>query len=1010
MNAQLKMYNIFRFNSVGYSNTILNALNEGDLRIFLLFFLLLIKLTSSAQQKAVTGIITDTESRKPLRGSNITVKGSGRGVVTNIDGLFSLVASEGETLVFSKTGFTPQEFIIGRETLLEIRLIQQDTGLDEMAEVGYARINRKDATGALGAIASDDFNVGAIISPQKLITGKISGVNITSKGGSPGDEVSVLIRGASSLLSENNPLIVLNGMPLATDGILGMKNPLNTIHPYDIESITVLKDASATAIYGSRGSNGVILITSKKGSMGAPLKFTYNGYMTLGSRSRKIWPLTADAFRTILQEQYPDEPDALNLQGYGNTDWQGEIYRTSVGYDHNLSAAGNIRNFPFRASIGYTNQQGILDTDGMNRLTSSLTINSFFLERQLKLNLNINNMVINNQFGNRRAISSAFAFDPTQPVKNESPFAGYFAWTHEDGSPKIHAEMNPVALLKLHDEHSNVMRSLGNVEMDYRIHFLPHFRANLNLGYDVSAGNGSVLVPEFAPWHVNVPGREGNNSRFTQDKRNTLVEFYLNYAKISGTLNSQLDAIAGYSLQHFWKAGIYQSSIFRETEEIIYTRYENESYITSLFGRLNYRYKERYIATFSLRQDGLSKHQTFSHRDIFPAVAFAWLISGEPFLPETRILSELKLRTGVGITGQPNMDENEYPYIPQYTVGDNIVPYYYDNALHRFHLLKGYNTSLNREKTIGYNIGLDYGFLDNRISGSLDAYYRFTDNLVNYIPVSHGTNLISRIVTNEGSMENRGIEFNAEIIPLLRQDKRWDVGFNFSINKNKIIRLTEFYHPGYSGIETGAISGGIGNTVQLNQAGHPAGSFFVFEQVYDNTGKPLEGVYADRNGDGRITAEDRYLYKKAAPDVMMGIYSAFKYQNWDFRLNGRISINNYIYNNVWSWHGTFSNLYHPTGYLNNMSRNVFDTHFRDAQYLSDYYIRNASFMRIDNISAGYTFPKLHGGALQMRVYGTVQNVVVLTGYKGTDPEISNGIDTHFYPRPRTFLAGVTLHY
>ncbi|WP_073002158.1 SusC/RagA family TonB-linked outer membrane protein [Mariniphaga anaerophila] len=979
-------------------------------KMFLFLVAFLFTNLVQAQQKTITGSVVDADSGDPLPGVTIAVKGTTRGTITNFDGLYSIDVEKGETLAFSFIGYTPQEFIIDNETSLNIKMAQSVVGLEEVVVIGYGQVKKEDATGSVEAISADDFNAGAITSPQELVSGKIAGVQITSGGGSPGEGSTIRIRGGSSLSASNDPLIVIDGVPVDNDGIDGMKNPLNAIHPSDIETFTVLKDASATAIYGSRASNGVVIITTKKGRKGAPLAVTYNQYFSLSTHSNQIHPLSASEFRSIVNERYANNPNALKLLGNSETDWQDEIYRVAYGHDHNLGLTGNIKDMPFRASIGYSKQEGILKTDGMDRLTGSLGLNPSFFDDHLRVNLNVKGMLINNRFGNRDAIGSAFSFDPTQPVYNDSPYGGYFTWVQQNGDPIPIANMNPVARLALQDDQSTVKRSIGSAEFDYRFHFLPDLRANLNLGYDISNSDGYTLVPEYAPWDYDKQKGGGTDKQYSQDKKNSLLDFYLNYVKEFDGIKSRVDAMAGYSWQHFWRAGQTKNTNAKGDYVHSDTDYETENYLVSFFGRLNYTFNGRYLATFTLRNDGSSRFSPETRWGLFPSVALAWRIIEEPFLTDSRTLSDLKLRLGYGITGQQNISNNDYPYMARYTFGEPTASYQFGDSFISTIRPEGYDADIKWEETTTYNVGLDYGFLNNRISGAIDAYYRVTNDLINFIPVPAGTNLTNMILTNVGDLENRGIEFTINAIPISKENLSWEVGFNASFNDNKITKLTAVDDPSYIGVETGGISGGVGNNIQIHSVGFPANSFFVYEQVYDADGKPIEGLYVDRNGDGAITNDDKYRYKKPAPDVFMGFSSKLYYNSWDFGFSGRVNLNNYVYNNVWSGQATYNNLYNSAGYLNNISNNVFETGFENPKYFSDYYIQDASFLRLDNISLGYTFTNYLDERMKMRLYGTVQNVFVITRYEGLDPEVSEGIDNSVYPRPRTFMLGLSVNF
>ena len=981
-----------------------------NLKLFLFLVAVLTTVQGYAQQKTLTGEVTDAETGEPLPGVTIVVQGTARGTITDVDGQFSIEVEPGQTLGFSFIGYTPQEIVIGEEDVLNVKLQQSVESLEEVVVIGYGQVKKEDATGSVEAISTEDFNPGAITSPQELVSGKIAGVQITTGGGSPGEGATIRIRGGSSLSASNDPLIVIDGVPVDNDGITGMKNPLNTIHPSDIETFTVLKDASATAIYGSRASNGVIIITTKKGRQGMPLRINYSQYFSVGTVANKLIPLSTSEFTNLVQERYASNQNAQGLIGNSNTDWQEQIYRPALGHDHNLGLTGNIKNMPFRASIGYSNQEGILKTDDMNRVTASVGVNPSFFDDHLRVNLNLKGMLINNHFGNRGAIGSAYTFDPTQVIYNGSPYGGYFTWVQENGDPISIAPSNPVAQLELTNDQSTVQRSIGNAQFDYRFHFLPDLKANLNLGYDISSSEGSNFVPEYAPWAYDKLNGGGNDISYSQDKRNTLLDFYLNYVRNLRRLDSRIDVMAGYSWQHFWRAGESLDTNVRRTVTYSDTDYETENYLVSFFGRFNYIFKERYLATFTLRQDGSSRFSPDTRWGLFPSVALAWQIADEPFLADSETLSELKLRLGYGITGQQNITDNDYPYLPRYTFGENNAEVQFGNGYMTTIRPEGYDANIKWEETTTYNIGLDYGFLDNRISGSFDAYYRVTDDLINFIPVPAGTNLTNQILTNVGDLENRGIEFSINAIPISKKDVSWEIGLNASYNENEITKLTANDDPTYIGVATGGISGGVGNNIQIHSVGFPANSFFVYEQVYDENGMPVEGLYVDRNGDGSITNDDKYRYKKAAPDVIMGFSSKLNYRNWDFTFNGRANLNNYVYNNVWSTSATYNNLYNSVGYLNNLSENVFETGFENPKYFSDYYIRHASFIRLDNISLGYTFNSMYNERLSFRLYGTVQNVFVITEYEGLDPEVSSGIDNNIYPRPRTFMLGLSIDY
>lgn len=981
-----------------------------NLKVILVLVAVFASAISYAQLKTVTGKVTDATSGELLPGVTIVVKGTTVGTITNFDGNFSINAEQGQTLAFSFIGYTSQEIVVGTGNVINVRLQQSVERLDEVVVIGYGQVKKQDATGSVTAISSDDFNMGAITSPQELVAGKIAGVQITTGGGAPGEGATIRIRGGSSLSASNDPLIVIDGVPVDNESISGMRNPLSTIHPNDIETFTVLKDASATAIYGSRASNGVILITTKKGRKGTGLQVSYNGFYSANIRSGAIDNLTADEFRQLVTEEKGANSAAVALLGNANTNWQDEIYETAFSTDQNVSLTGNIKDMPFRASVGFTSENGILKTSGMERGTASVGFNPSFFDNQLRFNLNLKGMLIANRFANQGAIGSAVSFDPTKPVfSGNAKYGGYYTWLQPNGDPNTLAPSNPVAQLMLHNDESSVKRSIGNLQTDYRFGFLPELNATLNLGFDVSDSDGNVKDASDAPWTFGNGG--GYFREYTQAKKNTLLDFYLNYVKDMESISSRIDVMGGYSWQHFWREN-YQYATNGSGSEVLTPKNwdPTESYLVSFFGRLNYMLKEKYLLTVTVRQDGTSRFSPDTRWGIFPSAALAWQIKDEPFLADVKSVSDLKLRLGYGITGQQNIGNNDYPYLPRYTYSVNNARYQFGNEFYTTFRPEGYDANIKWEETTTYNAGLDYGFLNNRISGAVDVYFRQTDDLINFIPVPAGTNLTNQILTNVGNLENRGIEFSIQAIPVSTEDLKWEIGFNASYNENKITKLTATDDPNYLGVFTGGISGAVGNMIQIHSVGMPANSFFVYEQVYDENQKPIEGLYVDRNGDGQITGDDRYHFKKAAPDVFMGFNSKVYWKKWDFAFNGRVNLGNYVYNNVWSSGGTLNNLYWSTGYMNNVPANALDTRFQNPQFFSDYYVKDGSFLRLDNINLGYTFQNFYNEKMNIRLYATAQNVFVITRYKGLDPEVSSGIDNNLYPRPRIFVMGINVGF
>ncbi|MCB2218869.1 MAG: TonB-dependent receptor [Bacteroidetes bacterium] len=988
-----------------------------------------------AQSGPVTGTVTDATEGEPLPGVTVLVKGTTTGTATDIDGKYTLSVDPNTTLLFSYVGFEPQEIVVQPNTTVNVVLSMSAEFIDEFVVIGYGVQKKDDATGSVIAVDSKEFNRGSITSPTELVSGKIAGVQITSGGGAPGEGATIRIRGGSSLSASNDPLIVIDGVPVDDEGISGMRNPLNTINPNDIETFTVLKDASATAIYGSRASNGVILITTKQGQKksgsgkGLPIKFEYNGNVSLNTVPKTIDVYDGEAFQSLIQEFYPGQVDRLGyMEGetkmYANTDWQKEIYENSFGMDHYLSASGGtgelgpIDNLPYRVSVGYTDQDGILKTDNLQRTTLGAKLNPTMFDEHLQINLNAKYMKVKNFFANRDAIGAALQYDPTKPINGSNSvyqerYGGYWAWLQNDGiNPVEQGAGNPVALLNQREDKSDVNRFIGNAQLDYKFHFLPELRANLNLGYDRSKSEGTVFVDTTAAFAYNSQNGGGVNNYYTQEKKNELLDFYLNYAKNVESINSNFDVMLGHSWQHFYYSNYSVNSNVVMTPDLTDTIDDpTEYYLISFFGRFNYTYNNKYLLTFTLRNDNTSRFSPDTRSGWFPSVALGWKIKSEPWMANAKAISQLKLRLGWGITGQQNITNNDYPYLARYTLSNQFAQYQMGNQFYYTLRPEGYDENIKWEETTTYNFALDYGFAKDRIYGSIDVYYRQTKDLINFIPIPAGTNLSNFILTNVGDLENRGVEFSIIGRPVSTDDMFWEVGLNATYNKNEITKLTATDDPDYLGDPVGGISGGVGNNIQINTVGYPANSYFVYEQVYDASGKPIQGVYVDRNGDGQITNEDLYHYKDPAADVYLGISSRFNYKDWDFSFSGRANFGNYVYNNINSENAVYERLYRPEGpYLSNIVTAVTETQFANPQYLSDYYIQDGSFFRMDNISLGYTFANLLNDNVTLRLSATVNNAFIITQYEGIDPEISGGIDNRIYPRPRVYVFGVNLQF
>ncbi|MFA6126070.1 MAG: TonB-dependent receptor [Bacteroidales bacterium] len=983
-------------------------------KLFLPLFILLFVGQMAFAQRMITGTVTDSQSGDPLIGASVMVKSDPtKGTITDAFGKFSIGASQGQILVFSYVGYVLQEVAVGNLTTLDVKMVSSTEAIAGVVVIGYGTQKKRDATGSVTAVSSKEFNRGAMASPQELLVGKASGVQITSGGGAPGEGATIRIRGGSSMSASNDPLIVVDGIPLDNSGVAGMGNALSTINPNDIESFTILKDASATAIYGSRASNGVIIITTKKGVSGSKLKIAYDGKVSLSTIVNQVPVLGADEYRTVYNERYKDNPAALAIPGDANTNWQNEIFTNAIGHDHNLSATGSVKNLPYRVSVGYSNLNGILKTSNLERYTGALSLNPTFFDNHLTINVNAKAMRENTRFANTGAIGSAVGFDPTQPVfSGNDKFGGYFEWLQANGNPINIATNNPLGMLETHHDIAGVNRILGNIQADYKFHFLPELRANLNIATDRSSSNGGMNCPEWARhvWAINGDGKSigGMHSVYEEQKKNDLLDFYLNYVKEFGS--SRLDAMAGYSWQHFWRKGKFWQTNEAQNKLLSNTHYNSENFLVSFFGRVNYSLLDKYLLTLTVREDGSSRFSKANRWGLFPSAAFAWKIKEENFLKDVKAVSDLKLRIGYGITGQQNITSGDYPYLARYTMGQPTAAYQFGDQYILTLRPEGYDANLRWEQTTTYNIGLDFGFMNNRLTGTVEYYYRPTKDLINTIPVPAGTNLTNQILTNVGDLVNKGVEFAVLGKIISTEDMSWEVGYNVSFNQNEITKLTATDDPNYQGVFVGGIGGGVGNTIQIHTVGYPMNSFYVYEQVYDKVGKPIEGLYVDRSGDGKITELDKYQYKKPAPDVFMGINSRLSYKNWDFSFSGRLSLGNYVYNNVNSGNGVSAYMYNGVGYATNVVQDAIYTGWVAPRYWSDYYIEDASFFRMDNMNLGYQFNNVASSKMNLYLSLTAQNAFVISKYKGLDPEVFNGIDNNFYPRPRIFLLGLRLEF
>lgn len=974
---------------------------ERLLKAIVLPCLLLLSLTGFSQEKIISGKVTDPGG-SGIPGVSVTAKGSSVGTQTGTDGTFRLsVRSSVTVLVFSSVGYATQEVSIDGRSTVDIQLAVSNATLGEViVSTGYGTARKKDLTGSITQISAKDFQKGPQTTPLQLIQGKVPGVQISTGNGMPGAGIYIRIRQGASLNATNDPLIVIDGVPLETGGISGVANPLALLNPNDIESMNILKDASATAIFGNRASNGVIIINTKKGLSGR-LKVSYNSNVTLSTVTKTADVLNPNEFRDLVNAQGTAAQKAL--LGTANTNWQDEIYRDAISFDNNISFTGGIKKLPYRLSLGYLNQDGILKKDNLQRGTMAININPKLLKNHLSIDIYMKNSVSRSYFANQGAIGSAVFFDPTQPIydPSKSKYGGYWEW-ELNNLPNTLAPKNPISLLQQNRNIGNTYRSIGNVQFEYKFHFLPDLKANLNLGYDVSKGSGSSRTLPTAASAYTVGG---SKSRYMQKRWNYLSDFYLNYTK--SFTKHRVDATAGYGWQD-WTVYSPSFPVVNGTSVIPATApFKSQHTLLSMFGRVNYGFDDRYLVTATVRRDGSSRFAPDNRWGWFPSAAIAWRISRESFMMDSKTFSDLKLRFGWGITGQQDVGQ-DYPYLARYTLSDSSGMYQFGSNFLLLLRPEGYDENLQWETTSTYNAGIDVGLLQGRINFSVDVYYKETEDLLSVVSVPAGSNLTNQILTNVGNMQNKGIEFTVNANPIRNKDFSWDMNFNFTYNTREITNLSKVKDNTAVGILVGGIAGGVGNTIQIHTVGYAPSTFYVYKQVYDQNGKPIEGLYVDLNKDGASNDNDKYRYKNAQPEYFMGLGSQFGYKKWTLSLAARASIGNYMYNNFHSNNGTYQNFGFPN-YLGNVSRNALETGFAVPRLWSDYYIENASYVRLDNVNLGYNVGRI-GKSTNLRLSANVQNVFVITNYTGLDPEIPSGIDNNFYPRPRTYSLGFNLDF
>ncbi|RYY98883.1 MAG: SusC/RagA family TonB-linked outer membrane protein [Chitinophagaceae bacterium] len=978
-------------------------------------------------QTQVTGRVTDPGGAG-LAGVTVTVKGQSAATSTNENGQYTLtVPANATTLVFSSVGFGTREETLNGRSSINLNLAPTAGNLNEVVVVAYGTRRRGDLTASVTQVTAKDFQKGFIPSSEQLLQGKVAGVQITSGSGAAGGGSKIRIRGGASLNSTNEPLIVIDGVPVAEFGVAGTGNLLSTINPNDIESMSVLKDASATALYGSRASNGVIIITTKKGASGK-LRFNFNTQASISTNSKKFDVLTGDEVRDIIGRQAGMTGDStwVKLLGTSNTDWQDEIYRKAFGSDNTLSASGKVGFLPFRISGGYTFQEGTLLKNKFERISSSLNLTPKFFDDHLSVNLAAKFSNIKNNFSDQGAVGAAVNFDPTKPVNAENKFGGYYEWL-SSGFPIDLATRNPLAMINLRNNTSTVNRVIGNIQLDYKLHFLPDLHVLVNAGMDYSKGTGNDNIDSIS---ANAYKTGGRRTYYQEVQHNNLLDLQLYYAKEIKALKTKFDILVGHSYQEFSTDNFgFPSFSYRpiadpgnpalgdtianskpKPEDVEYTSlYALESYL----GRANFTINDKYLISASLRRDASSKLSPETRIGYFPAVAVAWKLR-EEFFRSAAFISDLKLRASWGKTGQQG-GIPYYSYLVRYNRGTNSAAYQFGNQYFTFLRPEGYVLDLTWETTQTTNLGVDFGILKNRISGSFDYYWKKTSDLLSNVAVAPGANFVNRITKNVGKMDIEGFEVALNTTPVRTQDLTWDFNLNFSYNKRRITKLQDFEDPNFKGLDVSDVGIGTGNFIGKHIVGYSPFSYYVYKQVYDQNGKPLEGVYEDLNRDGQINSDDRYLFKKPDADFLMGFSTTLNYKKFSASVTAHGQVGNYLYNRNAAGQGILGTIQNPLGYIGNAHASYLETGFRNNsnfQFYSDYFIQNASFLRIDNINIGYNVGRVFSNRAGMRLNASVQNVAVITKYTGLDPEVSNdgGIEGSIYPRPRIFTLGVNLEF
>lgn len=962
-----------------------------------------------AQTRTIKGEVTDAQNGEALIGATVMVEGEKGGTVTDFDGNFSLqVSSSAKKIKVSYIGYIDKVLSISDN--MKVKLESDSKALADVVVIGYGTARKSDLTGSVATVKSKDFNKGLVSSPEQLINGKVSGVQIMSNSGSASAGSTIRVRGGASLNASNDPLIVLDGVPLEQGGISGnSSNFLSMINPSDIESMTVLKDASSTAIYGSRASNGVIIITTKKGQQGA-VKVNFNTTNSLQTRAQMVDMLSRDEFVNVINQFGTD--NQKSLLGTANTDWNDEVYHTAFGTDNNLSVSGSIDKWlPFRVSVGYYNQSGLVRKDNVERWTGNVVLTPSFFQDHLKLTINAKGTLNNNSFNNGGAVWAAATFNPTIPVySGNDKYGGYNEALDADGVPVNAGVRNPRGLVDLYDSKSKVSRFIGSMDVDYKVHFLPELKLHATVGADYAKGDGTVYVPAYAAQSYNKDeSLGGSDYKYgPQKNENRLLTLYANYAKYFEDIKSNVDLTAGYDYQ-YWKSTtpLYYTKSAAGTNLSTVKASDYRHVMLSYYGRINYSFDGKYLLTATVRRDASSRFSKDTRWGTFPSVALGWTLTEEPWLKNQKVLSNLKLRASYGVTGQQEGIGN-YNYLPVYTSSVTGAEALINGQYITTYRPEAYVSDLKWETTTSWNFGLDFGFLNGRIGGAIDFYTRKTKDLLASVPTAAGTNFSKTILTNVGNVDSKGIEISLNATPIQNKDWEWNLSYNFTWQNMKVKNLSLTKGGSQTNVKVGPSIDAY--QFQVLSEGYEPYMFYVYHQLYDSkTGKPIEGAYADLNNDGEINDADLYRYHSPAPKYIMGLSTSLRYKQLTLGMSFRANIDNYVYNGMGMSTGAFETVSYNNSQLNNLNTSFLKTGFKTRQYLSDYYVENASFLKLDNLSLSYNVGKINKWA-SLTVSAMVQNVFTITGYSGTDPEVPNGMDNSFYPRPRTYSVSLGLQF